>query len=394
VSGTAARITDVQTDSRHYFQRPDARSYSVDSSATSLTGAGARVWLNKEKGNWFSNSAVGILSPGFEVNDLGFQSQADVINAHIGTGYRWTEPTRQVKNHNVLAALHASTNLDGDFVSGGIWSRAFWWFTNNWTFQPTLAYHPQTLDARRSRGGPLMLDRPGYQLALFGDTDGSRKRYYYVSYSQAVQPGENSYDYSINPYFSYKPRANLKLEIGPGYESARDGAFYVATVPDPTAVNTYGNRYVFARLDQQTFSANIRLSVSFTPRMSLQFYGQPLISSGRYSDFRELARPRSLDFVAGNGAAWSYEPGTRTFDPDGAGPETGSIEDFNSRSLRGNAVFRWEYMPGAAFYFVWTQERNDVESIPDFDLGPSFSRLGKARADDIFLAKFTYYLGL
>ena len=369
VTGTAAQITNVETSSRHYFQRPDAKHYSVDTDATSLMGGGARVWLNKEKGNWISNSALGILSPGFDVNDLGFQSRSDVINMHVGGGYKWTEPTKQVKNKSVIGAVFAGSDVDGDLTAGGVWTNAFWWFSNNWTLQPTLGYYVQTVDPRRSRGGPRMLDRPGYEFDLFGDTDGSRKRYYYVSYSEVLQPEEDSYDYTLSPYFTYKPAANLKFEIGPSYESARNGAFYIATVPDPTA--TYGNRYVFARLDQQNLSANIRLSVSFTPRMSLQFYGQPLISTGRYTRFRELARPGSLDFAGPGAGPWTYDPATRIFDPDGAGPEDGTVEDFNSKSLRGNAIFRWEYAPGAAFYFVWTQQRNDDESVPDLNLASS-----------------------
>jgi hypothetical protein len=239
-----------------------------------------------------------------------------------------------------------------------------------------------------------MVNRPGYELSLFGDTDGSRSRYYNVSYYEYLQPEENSFDYELNPYFVYKPRSNLKIEVGPGYTSARDGAFYVGvTPPDPTAVATYGRRYVFARLDQQTLSANIRLNVSFTPTMSLQFYGQPLIAVGRYSDFRELARPRSLEFIGQGAGVWTYDPATREFDPDGAAGATSPVvKDFNSKSLRGNAVFRWEYMPGASFYLVWTQERTDDQDIADLHPGASFRRLLSASADNIFLAKVTCYL--
>jgi hypothetical protein len=394
VTGTAARITALQQSSRRYYQRPDAKSFSLDPDATSLTGAGARVWLNKEKGRWMSNSALGFLSPGFEVNDLGFQSRADVINSHATLGYRWTEPTKHVKNHNVFGALFGSADFDGNVTWAGAWTRAFWWYANDWTLNTAFAYNPETVNPRRSRGGPLMLNRPGYEINLFADTDGSRKRYYYVSYYQYLQPQENSFNYSVNPYFVYKPASNVKLEIGPGYESGRDGAFYVATLDDPAAIATYGRRYVFARLDQQTLSANIRLNVSFTPRMSLQFYGQPLIATGRYSDFRELARPRSLEFVGQGAGAWTYDAAGRVFDPDGAGPESGQVKDFNTRSLRGNAVFRWEYLPGSTLFLVWTQQRTDDESIPDFNLGPSFRRLASADADNIFLAKLTYYLNL
>ncbi len=394
VHGTAARITDLQNNSRHYFQRPDAQSFRVDTTATALGGYGARVWLNKEKGNWFSNSAIGLLSPGLEVNDLGFESHADWINAHAGLGRKWNDPTKQVKNHMVMGAVFASSDFDGNITNSGVWTRAFWWFTNNWTLNPSVSYNPQTVNPRRSRGGPLMLNAPGVEIYVSGDTDGSRKRYYSFSYDEYIQPAENSFYYNVNPFVTYKPRSNLRIDIGPGYTVSRDGAFYVDALIDPSASATYGKRYVFARLDQQMLSANIRLNVSFTPHSSLQFYGQPLIATGRYSDFRELARPRSLDFVGQGAGAWTYDPATRMYDPDGAGGTAGAVEDFNSKSLRVNAVFRWEYRPGSALYLVWTQQRSDDQSIPDFNLGPSFHRLFAADASNIFLAKVTYYLGL
>src|SRR5262249_45266201 len=102
VNGNAARMLDLQTNSRHYFQRPDAKSYSVDSTATSLEGYGARLWLNKQKGSWLSNSAVGVISPGYEINDLGFLNRTHQINAHPGIGYQWTTPANHSRPHNFL----------------------------------------------------------------------------------------------------------------------------------------------------------------------------------------------------------------------------------------------------------------------------------------------------
>src|SRR5439155_493223 len=51
-------------------------------------------------------------------------------------------------------------------------------------------------------------------------------------------------------------------------------------------------------------------------------------------------------------------------DPDGSGPAARfAIEDpsFTLRSLRGNAVLRWEYRPGSTLYLVWT--RNGASSL-------------------------------
>jgi len=68
--------------------------------------------------------------------------------------------------------------------------------------------------------------------------------------------------------------------------------------------------------------------------------------------------------------------------------------DFNFKSLRGNAVLRWEYLPGSVLYFVWTQTRSDTENIGEFKFKKSFDRLLDAHPDNIFLIKFTYWLNL
>jgi hypothetical protein len=394
VTGTAARIASIQQSPRHYFQRPDAKRYEVDPTLTSLSGLGGRLWLNKEKGNWASNSSLGFLSPGLEMNDLGYLSQADLIGGHLATGYRWTKPTRNVKNHSLTGALFGGTNFDGDLVSAGAYTEGFWWYTNNWCLDLSGTYNPETVNPRRSRGGPLMLNRPGYSLGLFMDTDGSRVRYYYLNLYGSAQPAEDSWSWGVSPGITWKPAANLQFSLGPDFNRSRDDAYYFTTLDDASATATYGHRYLFTELEQTSLGATLRASVSFTPTMSLQFYGQPLIATGSYRNIKELARPRSLDFVGPGAGAWTYDPATQQFDPDGAGEEQATSSDFNFKSLRGNAVFRWEYRPGSTLYLVWTQDRTDAESGSDFNVGPSFHRLIRADADNIFLAKVTYYLNL
>jgi GFO/IDH/MocA oxidoreductase family protein/uncharacterized protein DUF5916 len=69
--------------------------------------------------------------------------------------------------------------------------------------------------------------------------------------------------------------------------------------------------------------------------------------------------------------------------------------DFNYMSLRGNAVLRWEYRPGSTLYLVWTQTRDDLqEHEGNFEFGPSMQHLSNTDANNIFLAKVTYYFNL
>jgi len=147
---------------------------------------------------------------------------------------------------------------------------------------------------------------------------------------------------------------------------------------------------------------NTRANVTFSPTLTLEVFAQPLIASGNYKTFREFVAPRRPefhDFVPGTElTSTTLEDGSRqyTVDVDGpAGPaQPISFFDpnFNFRALRGNAVLRWEYLPGSTLYFVWQQNRSDTEPIGDFRFSRDRSALFSAHPDNIFLVKATYWI--
>ena len=185
------------------------------------------------------------------------------------------------------------------------------------------------------------------------------------------------------------------MSFNPQFSRVFEYAQYVDTFDDPTAANTYGKRYVFGELDQKTLSASVRLNWTFTPQLSLQLYVQPLISSGDYSNYKELETPGTYDFVKYGEDGSTFDPENNIADPDGNGPAEEieiSNPDFNVRSLRGNAVLRWEYLPGSVIYFVWTQTRSGAEEIGDFRFEESVTKMFAAEPDNIFMIKVTYWL--
>ncbi len=399
VAGSAQRMIDLQRSSRRYFQRPDAEHQHVDSTATSMTGTTARVWLNKEKGNFFTNSAIGYISPGFEVNDLGFQTRADYINGHIGAGYKWPKTTSWKKDIHFLAAVYTTRDFDGNVTGKGVWGQQSIEFVNNYSWNLNGGYAFRRDDTRRTRGGPVMIAPAVAEYEAYLDGDGKSKFFWYADVGGS-RDAEGSWSSWMNPGIELKPMSNLSLEIGPEISRNFELAQYVDTIDDPTATSTYGARYVFATLDQTTVAANIRFNISLTPNLSLQTFIQPLISAGRYSDFKELARGRSFEFnhYGQNGSTYAYDAVTNTItiDPDGGGPAASFQEDgpnFNIKSLRGNAVLRWEYMPGSTLFLVWTRSQR-VEDRGEFELGRDYHQLLDLRGDNIFLAKVTYYFTL
>jgi hypothetical protein len=376
VEGTEQRIADVQASSRHYYQRPDADEFRFDPTRTSLSGTGTRLWLNKQSGNTMVNAAAGYMSRGFDVNDIGFMSRADVINSHVGVGYKWTETTKTRKYQDVIGALYSSFDMDGNRQIAGLWTQGSTEFQNNYSWNYRLAYNPGSMSSRRTRGGPLMRTNPGFEAGTYFDTDGKSKLFWFLDVGTYQQPGEDSYNYWIYPGMEWKPMSNVLLRFEPGYEQVSENAQYVTTYDDPSATGTYGKRYVFGRLSQRTLVGGVRLSWTFSPTTSLQFYGQPLISIGEYSDFKALARP-----------------GTYEFTPDASVPA--GAADFNYKSLRGNAIFRWEYRPGSALFLVWNHGRvNEDPTEGRFTFGRSLSSLFGEEADNIFLAKLSYYFAL
>jgi hypothetical protein len=190
------------------------------------------------------------------------------------------------------------------------------------------------------------------------------------------------------------------VSTGPQWNRTRAIAQYVTSVTDATATDTYGGRYVFGELGQSQLTMTTRVSVIVTPTVSMQIYAQPLLAVGDYTDFKELAQPRTFDFLhyGTPGTSIAYDAVARSYevDADAAGPSpafTFHDPDFNFKSLRLNAVFRWEMRPGSALYAVWTRQQVDSTYPGVFVPGRDARALFGANGDDVFLVKIAYWLG-
>jgi hypothetical protein len=397
VDGSPARIAALESDPRHYYQRPDRADLGVSRNATSLTGYGGRVWLNRQTGPWMSNSAIGVLTPGYEPNDLGYSSRVDVVNGDVGWGYMWSKPNRWRKYVWVIGSVAQGWNLGGQHTLDMYFLKTNLEQMNAWTWTLTGGYNREAIADRATRGGPAMLS-PWGQWGEFYWATNSKSKVFLSSDLNASGDAKGSHDWTWQPSVTWKPSSTVSLSAGPTADWNREDAHFITSASDPLASATYGGRYVFAILDQRTVGAQVRMDCSLTPSLSLQLFVQPLVSSGRYSDYRALARPGSYDFlVYGAGASSaSYDPVSNqvSLDPDGAGGAPAIVftrPDFNYRTVRGNAVLRWEYAPGSTFYMVWTQDRTGMEPGSDFRFGPSLRELGRTPANNIVMVKVSQH---
>lgn len=398
VFGSKERITALQRSSVHYFQRPDG-SNKVDSSATSLTGYTGRLFLNKQSGTWWMNAAFGVISPGYNSNDLGIIYRTNIINWHLQFVKTWNTPTEAYRNTGIGDCVFQTYDYDGYRTSFGNYLWGYYTFSNYMEFDLSFIYSAEAMNNKMTRGGPQVLEPEtrGWNISL--NTNSNKPVYLSAYYNLNNSVGDYN---NLGVNLTIQPSTNLSVTMGPSFTRVYEPVQWIGAYNDASATQTYGRRYVFGKLNQTEVSANIRLDWVLSPTLSFQVYVQPLISSGTYSEFKSLARARSYDFNKygennstmvknSNNGNTSYD-----LDADGSGPspvyKTGN-PDFNIVSLRGNAVLRWEYMPGSTVYFVWTQSRFSYDQNGDFEFGHSFSNMYNIRPDNIFMVKINYWLG-
>lgn len=399
VTGSREAITATQLDAPwHYFGRPDADHLEVDPDATSLAGVSAQVELSHRVGrHWRGSVLAGTTTPGYEVNDLGFQYRADRIDGQASLTYVETRPGDFLRSWELYGSARAERNYAGDAILNLFDASAFLEHLSYWNVFVDVSHIGETVDDRLTRGGPAAR-RPA-STSVFVELESDGRKPYVVEVGGAYERNAaGGWSRSIGVELEVKPASRWNLRLGPEVEWSHSGAQYLGAVADGRATATYGTRYLFSELDQTTVAMEARLNVTLDPTLSLQVYAQPFLSSADFGPPAELRAPRTYDFLVYGRDIGEVEPegdGVRIH-PEGRAGEAPSFTipalDFNLRSLRGNAVLRWEWRPGSTLYLVWQQDRSDTGAAGDFDFGRDRGALFRAKPDNVFVLKVSYWL--
>ncbi len=311
---------------------------------------------------------------------------------------QWTTPTSWYRYLQWNVGAQNQFNYDGDVTHRQVHGNVYWELPSYWTFSQFNLVRPSTFDDRLTRGGPVVKSPAHGYHNVFVSTDGRKP--VVVEFNPSFSWNEEgARDYELGLGLSFKPASNVSLSLSPRFSHTESTSQYVTAVEDPTAEAFFGTRYVFADLEQKRFSMDTRLNWTFTPTMSLELFAQPFIASNDFSGFKEFAAPRALEKnVYGEDVGTVEElDGAFRIDPDAAGPAesfTVSDPDFNFRSMRGNLVYRWEYRPGSTLFLVWTQDRDSVVADGSLDFRRDMRQLFDEDANNVFLIKATYWLGI
>jgi len=396
VEGDPAAIALTQAASQRYFQRPDATHVELDPARTSLSGYAFNAQLKKIAGTYHAELGVDGRSPGFEVNDIGFQTDADLMTP-------WLRVSREDPNvgGKVIqeAAVAVEVESASDFAPTLLRHRgtlsADLVFANHWKGGAALQATRSVLDTHLLRGGPAVRGEDAFSGNVYLGTDVTKDTQVSLSGGVTTRPGSDSWRLQAGLGFVWNLRSNIELSFNPAIIRNVDDAQYVGTAMDLGGAP----HYLLGRLNQTTLVATTRLNYMLSPKMSLQLYVNPFLSGGRYLDLKQTADPRAARyadrFTEFTGTQVTERMGQLDIDADNDGSADFSIRrpDFQVASLVSNLVYRWEYLPGSNLYVIWSQARNGFKpdgGIASGDLGDVFTN----PSVHVVMVKLSYWWNL
>jgi hypothetical protein len=396
ITGDSDAILLQQEGSVRYFQRPDRPEPRLDPTRTALRGWTGSVNLNRQSGMVRVNAASWATSPGFESNDLGFNPRSDRWGGHVAVEVRKPEPDGLSRFRALTVAKSYSYNFDGDKQGDALHAFGRLVLRNYWNAGVNGSYRWRGLDDRQTRGGPSMTTGEGWNGGVWLESDG-RKAVVGRVEAFHFRNEWGSRQWEGEAVAELRPSSAVTIAVGPALMKADRVAQWVTSVADAALASDLLGHYVFAGFQQTEIALSARLSLIFSPKLSLQLYAQPLVSRGAYAGWKELDRARTFDFLVYGPGQVAYDEGASVFTVTPGRGESGPFSfenpDFNFKSLRLNTVLRWEWRPGSALYAVFTQARENTLAAGRSDLGRDLDALLASPATCVFEVKATIRLG-
>lgn len=398
VRGKEDAITVLQRSSARYYQRPDQKYLTVDSSRTSLSGLGGTVKFGRssQKRLQFETSMT-FRSPGLEFNDLGYMRYSDIIHHGTWVAYYIRNPFAIFNNFYLNTNYWMYWNFSGKLLS--VYSNMNFntQFKNRWRLNGSFTRSGESTDVKMLRGGPAFITPGTFSSNLNIGSDQAKKIYFNIGGYRKTGDAKSSRVNAFWATFNARPLNSLTFSVAPEYQWEDDRLQYIST--SGSEMNPV---YIFGRMNMKMFDVTFRINCTINPELTIEYYGQPFISAGRYTGISKITDP-----VAGR-----YSDRYRVFSPeeisfdrdnnvynvdenlDGSSDYSFGNPDFNFRQFRSNLVIRWEYHPGSTLYLVWSQGRTSSDTNGFFSYQNDTRELFRIVPHNVFLVKFSYWFTL
>ena len=400
LNGSNTAITMRQMNSVHYYQRLSATDYlGVDRNSRSLNGTSGYVEAGR-KGNskWSFSEKFTWVSPGFDLNDIGYLRQADTYGNTTSLQFRQTDAWKIFRSNTITLSQENSWNYGGDALNNGITLGWIAMFLNRYEFNISQVYGWTWLDTRQLRGGPDMLYDPYFRTTASFNTDKAKRVMLRFDYTgDHNTDGYNNYN-TISPGLSFRLGNHVHLTGQFNYSWNEDNLQYVGSfLPAGPGQVARPSVYVLGHMKQKTYGLTINLQANITPDISIQFYGSPFTSVATFDNFKEAADTKSKEYYERFN---DYAPGNVMF-KDGmytinspSGMVRFANPDFSFNEFRSNLVARWEYMPGSTLYLVWEHRMSNSNNRYVSGWGDNLDHMFGLPATNTFMAKLNFWFNL
>lgn len=396
IVGSEEAITKTQESSTHYFQRPDANHLYLDSTRNNLTGFGTSMMLGKMgKGNIKYALFFNIKSPELNMNDMGYQREADHISELFWIQYRILNPVAIFRSFFFNINQWEIHDFNGTrLTSGGNYGLGMQ-LKNYWYIHFGTSFNLERLSKTALFGGPYLKipHNVNNWLSVSSDSRKNLRLSFGGSSNNSGNNNSNFYNAWIN--ITYKPHEMINLSLNPSVSFNDNNLQYVTNKAfDDEDI------YIMGNIDQTTLRMSLRANISLTPNLSIQYWGQPFISAGKYSNYKRITSPRAGNYndrfheYNNNEIMLADDNYEVDHNNDGTTDYEFSKPDFNIMDFISNLVIRWEYVPGSTVYLVWTQNRSEYQNRGKFNFSNNTNDLFNISPYNVFLVKATYRFSL
>jgi len=391
ITGSSEAMTNLQQSSARYYQRPDIQNVHIDTISNRLSGYGGDVKIGKgSKGLWRYSTELIWRSPGLDLNDMGFMQMADIIKQKNSVYCFVNKQVSLFRTYNFTLSETNNWDFALRYLSSNANLSAYFEFLNKWAVSTSASYTTQALDTRILRGGNAMLLPSIWYQSLYARTDPSAKLCFELNTELSTSGFGSARYYSVQPSVRFTPINTLKLSTSFNYSGNRNDLQYITTTNSDNQ-----QRYILGKIDQKTLGITFRVDYNITPELSIQYYGSPYATIGKYSDFKRVTNPRANNYSGRFAELTPTLNGSNTYEvSDNNNNYNFGNPNFNFSQFRSNLVFRWEYRPGSQLYLVWSQDRTTFSQPGSQNLNDSMSGIKGIFPNNILLAKFNYWFSI
>ena len=393
VNGSETAIARLQRSSQHLYQRADASYLEYNPELKELKGWGGELNGGKRSGKFRLTGDLNWRSPGVDFNDIGYMRQADYVKQELSMVYNVNKPKGIFLRYYFMLNQRHQWSFGGENLEDRLNAQLQLRFKNYWNLSFNLTRQFNELDTRQLRGGPALRIDGNTATGIILQTSNSKPfivatRLNFTKFDDKITR-KNTYDLT----FTWLINNQITVTSSTGFVDEVDNSQYITQLAVGEKM-----QYFVGRINRKTLYTTLRAEYFITPELSLQYYGSPYASIGKFLDFRRVQKSRSRDLnerykllnVVENvdGKQVTDEIGNVIVDYSSDSP------DFNYQEFRSNLVLRWEYKTGSTLYFVWTNTSFSDQPQYNPSVWNSFKNISKLKAQNAFMIKLSYWFSL